>query len=258
MQMITSTLTDRVADALMQRIADGVYPVGTKLPSGKLLAGEFSVSAAVIREATERLRTKGLVRTRQGAGCMVLSRDIDEGFLLPVPDRVDRDALRHIYELRFEIEGAAAALAAVRATAEDLQEMQHILRSLEKSLHQPEEALEWDVGFHQAIAQATHNPHYRDLLAYLGRQWRQSVHAARVHTLQTEQAMQTQQSAQPGERALAVSPLSRQVHAEHERVLEAIRQRDPALARSQAQAHLHKASERLGLDTSALMRKPES
>ncbi|MGH8813971.1 MAG: FadR/GntR family transcriptional regulator, partial [Advenella sp.] len=93
--MTTSTLTDRVAQALMQRIADGVYPVGTKLPSGKLLAAEFSVSAAVIREATERLRTKGLVRTRQGAGCMVLSRDVNEGFQLPVPDMVDREALRH-------------------------------------------------------------------------------------------------------------------------------------------------------------------
>jgi DNA-binding FadR family transcriptional regulator len=255
MQMTTSTLTDRVAQALMQRIADGVYPVGTKLPSGKLLAAEFSVSAAVIREATERLRTKGLVRTRQGAGCMVLSRDVNEGFQLPVPEMVDRDALRHIYELRFEIEGAAAALAAVRATPEDLRNMQHILRSLEKSLHQPEEALEWDVGFHRAIAEATHNPHYRDLLAYLARQWRQSVHAARVHTLKTEQALQTQQVSRPDKREPAHSPLSRQVHAEHEQVLEAMRQRDPELARSRAQTHLRKASERLGLDTSALSRK---
>lgn len=239
----------------MQRIADGVYPVGTKLPSGKLLAGEFSVSAAVIREATERLRTKGLVRTRQGAGCMVLSRDIHEGFLLPVPDMVDRSALRHIYELRFEIEGAAAALAAVRATAEDLRQMQHILRSLEKSLQQPAEALEWDVTFHQAIAQATHNPHYRDLLAYLARQWRQSVHAARNHTLKAERVLQTQQVSPVGERDAATTTLSRQVHAEHERVLEAIRQRDPERARSNAQDHLRKASERLGLDTSALMGK---
>ncbi|MGO1765803.1 hypothetical protein CAP48_07400 [Advenella sp. S44] len=257
MQLTTSTLTDRVAQALMQRIADGVYPVGTKLPSGKMLAGEFSVSAAVIREATERLRTKGLVRTRQGAGCVVLSRDVHEGFQLPVPEMVDRNALGHIYELRFEIEGAAAALAAVRATDEDLRQMQEILQSLEKSLHQPEEALEWDVGFHRAIADATHNPHYRDLLAYLARQWRQSVQAARLHTLKAEQALQAK-TAGNSKRAQAVTTLSRQVHAEHEQVLEAIRRRQPELARSRAQTHLRKASERLGLDTSAFARKAES
>ena len=256
--MTTSTLTDRVAQTLMQRIADGLYPVGTKLPSGKMLAGEFSVSAAVIREATERLRTKGLVRTRQGAGCMVLSRDVHEGFQLPVPDMVDRDALRHIYELRFEIEGAAAALAAVRATEDDLRQMQHILQSLEESLHEPEEALEWDVGFHRAIADATQNPHYRDLLAYLARQWRQSVQAARLHTLKTEQALQAAKAAPNNEQAQADTTLSRQVHGEHEQVLEAIRRRDPEQARSRAQTHLRKASQRLGLDTSAFAGKAES
>ncbi|ETF01144.1 GntR family transcriptional regulator [Advenella kashmirensis W13003] len=251
MQMTNLTLTDRVAQALMQRIADGTYPVGTKLPSGKLLAGEFSVSAAVIREATERLRTKGLVRTRQGAGCMVLTRDLHDGFQLPVPETVDRDALRHIYELRFEIEGGAAALAAIRATKEDVSGMRHILASLEKSLHDPEQALEWDVGFHRAIADATHNPHYRELLSYLTRQWRESVRVARSHTLLAEQAARLGM-AQEGDAALkAGATLSRQVHAEHEQVLDAIEQGDASLARACAQAHLRQASERLGLDTRA-------
>ena len=249
--MTNLTLTDRVAQALMQRIADGIYPVGTKLPSGKLLAGEFSVSAAVIREATERLRTKGLVRTRQGAGCIVLTRDLHDGFQLPVPETVDRDALRHIYELRFEIEGGAAALAAIRATKEDVIGMREILASLEKSLHDPERALEWDVGFHRAIADATHNPHYRQLLSYLTRQWRESVRVARSHTLQAEQAARLSM-VQGGEAALkAGATLSRQVHAEHEQVLDAIEQRDATLARACAQAHLRQASERLGLDTRA-------
>ncbi len=249
MQMTTSTLTDRVAQALMQRIAEGVYPVGTKLPSGRLLADEFAVSAAVIREATERLRTKGMVRSRQGAGCTVLTRDLQEGFQLPVPDALDREGLRHIYELRFDIEGGAAALAAVRATNEDLREMQHILASLEKNLQVPQEALKWDVGFHQAIAKATHNPHYQELLTYLTRQWRQSVQIARLHTLKTEQDLNRKNTGTTGVSARVT--LSRQVHAEHENVLAAILERDPVLARSRAQAHLRNASERLGLDISS-------
>ena len=240
MQMNPSTLTDKVADVLVRRIADGMYPVGSKLPAGKSLAGEFAVSAAVIREATERLRTKGLVRTRQGAGCMVISQQAQDGFQLAVPDAADRDALRHIYELRYDIEGGAAALAALRATGSDIEQMRHILASLQKSLHIPEEALEWDVSFHRAIADATHNPHYRELLSYLARQWRQSVQAARLHTLQTERERPD---------GAAAAPLSLQVHHEHERVLEAIEKRDATLARRLAQAHLHAACRRLGLDT---------
>ncbi len=257
MQMITSTLTDRVAQTLMQRIAEGVYPVGTKLPSGKLLAGEFSVSAAVIREATERLRTKGLVRTRQGAGCTVLTRELHEGFQVSVPDALDREGLRHIYELRFEIEGGAAALAALRATQADLQQMTHILASLGKSLHEPEEALEWDIGFHRAIADATHNPHYRELLPYLTRQWRQSVQIARQHTLKKEQDLSRKAPDIQSDAATNGLTLSRQVHTEHESVLAAIRQRDPDLARKCAQTHLRNASERLGLDMRSFRQPPD-
>src|SRR5690606_692165 len=96
-------------------------------PAGRLLAQEFQVSAAVIREATERLRTKGLVRSRQGAGCIVLASMPAGGFQIQLPAGADALSLRHIYELRLAIEGGAAALAALRATKEDIRHMQQSL-----------------------------------------------------------------------------------------------------------------------------------
>lgn len=229
-----ASLTDHVADILIDRILGGNYPVGTKLPAGRLLAQEFDVSAAVIREATERLRTKGLVRSRQGAGCMVLADTLDEGFQLEPPTGTDRQALLHIYELRTGLEGAAAALAAVRATEDDLQHMAHILAELKASLHLPDSALEWDFAFHRSLAAATHNPHYSQLLAYLSDQWRHSVQVARRHTLE-----------------LAGLSRTARVHEEHEAIFEAVRARDPHAARLRAQEHLQRACERLGLDVSS-------
>lgn len=244
------SLTDRVAHILMQRIDTGQYPVGTNLPSGRLLAQEFDVSPAVIREATERLRTKGLVKSRQGAGCTVLTNAVQEGFLLDIPSPIDKKTLRHIYELRFEVEGGAAALAAVHATSADIKQMQRILTSLEKTLSTPDKALEWDLKFHQKLAMATHNPHYSQLLKYLTGQWRHSVKAARQNTFATDQMQNGSRlgnGQMPGDDAVAVG-LARQVHDEHVAVLKAIEDRDPITARASAQAHLRNACERLGLE----------
>lgn len=229
-----ASLTDHVAGVLTERIVGGHYAVGAMLPAGRLLAEEFGVSAAVIREATERLRTKGLIRTRQGAGCTVISNTADAGFQLELQG-ADKQALLQIYELRAGVEGAAAALAAQRATQADLDQMAHILEELKASLPMHESALEWDFAFHRCLAAATHNPHYSQLLAYLSDQWRHSVRVARKHTLET--------------RSEELSGLDRAagVHEEHEAIYQAVRARDPLAARLRAEEHLHRACERLGL-----------
>lgn len=240
-------LTDRVASVLQHRIQQGVYAVGDKLPAGRLLASEFQVSAAVIREATERLRTKGLVRSRQGAGCVVLARAPASGFQIPLTQGADPLALRHIYELRLNIEGGAAALAAQRAGKDDIRQMEQCLKELKKTLREPQQALEWDLKFHQHLGAATHNPYYTRLLQYLNDQWRHSVAVARQHTLATEQAgMLADADAQVAKGSSAAS-LSEQVHQEHVDVLKAIKRGDPEAARHFAQVHLGKAGARLGI-----------
>lgn len=108
------TLTEQVARQIAADIAGGAYPVGAKLPAGRVLAEQYGVSAAVIREATERLRAQGLIQSRQGSGSTVLSRTGAQGFQLSAGIAVDRKQLAGVYELRMELEGGAAALAAQR------------------------------------------------------------------------------------------------------------------------------------------------
>lgn len=230
----SQTLTERVAGVLAARIGAGDYPLASKLPSGRLLAAEFGVSAAVIREATERLRAQGLIESRQGAGCVVRARTAQGGFRIPDAEGMDRPGLAAVYELRIELEGAAAALAARRRTPGQADELARILDRLERHIHDPDQGVRHDLAFHVAIAAATCNPHYQGLVAYLNGQMRQAVETARRNT------------AQHPDPAVAQA-----VQAEHRRIGEAIRAGDPHAARAAATAHLHAASRRLGLDLDA-------
>ncbi|WP_313623525.1 FadR/GntR family transcriptional regulator [Achromobacter sp.] len=223
------TLTEQVARQLASEIADGVHPVGAKLPSGRVLAEQYGVSAAVIREATERLRAQGLIQSRQGSGSTVVSRTGVQGFQVSTGIAVNREKLASVYELRMELEGGAAALAAVRSDASDLDAMERALASLEAHLEHPEQGVEHDISFHVAIAAATHNSYYQDLLQYLNLQLRLAVSTARSNS-----------------RLQAGLPAA--VHQEHVAVFEAIRARDPERARQAAVRHLQQAANRLQLD----------
>jgi DNA-binding FadR family transcriptional regulator len=222
------TLTQQVARQMTDEIRDGLYPVGARLPSGKELAARFGVSQAVIREVTERLRSQGLIDSRQGSGCTVKARTEAGGFRVPHAAGESQRDLASVYELRLDLEGAAAALAAVRRTEADIATLAALLKSLDDKLYAPDEAVELDIAFHVAIAEATHNRYYVDLLQYLNLQIRQAVRTARAHSLSHER-------------------LTDDAQHEHVRIFEAIRAGDPVAARAAAMKHLRCAAARLKL-----------
>jgi GntR family transcriptional regulator len=63
-----------VHDELRQRIDQGRFPPGSRLPSEPELAAEFQVSRATLREALRALEAEGLLRRRQGSGTYVADR----------------------------------------------------------------------------------------------------------------------------------------------------------------------------------------
>jgi GntR family transcriptional regulator, transcriptional repressor for pyruvate dehydrogenase complex len=224
-----NSLTAQVADLLQEAIYAGMYPVGTKLPSGKELGRMHGVSQAVIREATERLRSKGLIDSRQGSGCIVKARTEADGFKVFDNRHADHVELSSVFELRLDLEGAAAGLAAVRRTNADLEKLSGILSALADNLHDLDAGVELDLAFHTAIAVATHNPYYGNLLKYLNLQLRQAVRAARYNALVNE-------------------PLPQTVQREHLAVFEAIRAGDANRARAAVMLHLQRAACHLELD----------
>jgi len=224
-----TTLTDQVTQRLQDAIEAGTYVVGTKLPSGKELGKIYGVSQAVIREVTARLRSQGLVDSRQGSGCIVKSRTQAAGFRVLAGPGADRSELVSVFELRLDLEGAAAALAAVRRHNADIAELENILSKLAENLYDLETGVKLDIAFHTAVAAATHNPYYGSLLNYLNMQLRHAVQAARYN-------------------ALTQAQLSETVQREHIAIYEAIRAGKPEMARAAAISHLQEAALHLELD----------
>ncbi len=62
----------RVADSLVDRILDGSYPSGLRLPSEASLGEQLRCGRSTVREALRHLADLGLVRSRRGSGAMVL------------------------------------------------------------------------------------------------------------------------------------------------------------------------------------------
>jgi GntR family transcriptional repressor for pyruvate dehydrogenase complex len=163
---MTTTLAQRVVAGLKDKILAGDLPPGHKLPSEAELIDEYGVSRTVVREAVTRLRAEGLVETFQGRGSFVLAIPEPTSFTVEsAAIRTHHDVLDMI-DFRLGIECEAAALAAARvntAAADKLRE------ALDAFVAAPaEDQVEADFGFHRAVAAASGNRFYVDLLDSLG------------------------------------------------------------------------------------------
>src|SRR6516164_9296009 len=74
----------QVARALRKEIVDGVYPVGSQLPTEHQLCERFSVSRYTVREALRRLRDDNLVASRPRAGTLVVPRPSSDSYVQDV------------------------------------------------------------------------------------------------------------------------------------------------------------------------------
>lgn len=119
-----NNLVDEAYNQLLQMIASGEWVEGSKLPSESQLCETLGVSRNTVRVALSKLNALGLIESRQGFGYSV--RNLNIGIylnsMLPTMLLHSRD-LESITEFRIGVESEAAAVAAERATAEDLERM---------------------------------------------------------------------------------------------------------------------------------------
>ena len=149
-------------------VADGAAP-GTTLPDETALSERFGVSRTVVREAIKVLASKGLVDSRPKVGTQVRPRRywnlLDSDVLAwRYEAGPDEGYLEDISEVRKLIEPPAAALAAERATPDEVVEILAWCRRLEDAAADDgDDYIDADMAFHTAILDACHN----DLLAQL-------------------------------------------------------------------------------------------
>jgi GntR family transcriptional regulator, transcriptional repressor for pyruvate dehydrogenase complex len=151
-------LADVVHDRIRRSIVDGQYPDGARLPGENDLARQFEVSRPVIRAALKRLRAEGLVISRQGSGSYVAAPGEPKALTFqPVETIAD---LQRCYEFRLTIEPAAAALAATRRSAAQLDEIAKFLAVLRDATERRSHREDADFSFHLAITAASNNQYF--------------------------------------------------------------------------------------------------
>jgi DNA-binding FadR family transcriptional regulator len=147
----------QLRDQLLRR----TWPPGSKLPSEKELSQTMGVSRVSIREGIQHLVSLGILETRHGEGTYVreLTGDGQVHFnaLLPLLVLDDIDILQ-VLEYRRIVEKGAAALAAERATDQDLAEMETVYGQMVQLRDNVAEFARADLEFHLVLAKATGNP----------------------------------------------------------------------------------------------------
>ncbi len=157
------TLHRTVLDTLAANIISGGYPIGEAIPTEAELCKSLAVGRSTLREAIRVLVDKGMLEVRTRNGTRVRPRQDWR--------RLDADLIRWTFgfgpdhalfadliEARRIFEPAAAALAAERANARNLAQIEECYLAMARDLPSDlEQGVEADIGFHTAILAASGN-----------------------------------------------------------------------------------------------------
>jgi DNA-binding FadR family transcriptional regulator len=218
-----------IVDSLGRDIISGVIRSGATLPGDVELMSRFGVSRTVLREALKTLAAKGLIVPRARIGTKVTSRENWSLFDADIlhwhfDSGIDDAFLVHLSEIRMAFEPYAAALAAERASTADIVALERLADAMGEPNHSAESHAMADLRFHLAIAEASRNPFMRSVGAL--------IEAALVGVFRLSSPT-------------ADEKLVERTSVTHRRIVDAIRGRDPAGARTAMEAVIVTGLERV-------------
>lgn len=197
---------------ILNAIDEGVYGPGDRLVESDL-ADRFGVSRTPVREALQRLETEAML-SRDGRSLIVAS--------------LDHNQIAEFYEVRSQLEGLAAALAAKHASDEEIRVLFGMIEADRQIANEPRLLSRANRRFHTQIHLASRN-------RYLVRQL-EMVHRSMALLTET---------------SLAAAGRGMQSLDEHKAIVEAISKRQPEEADAAVRHHLSLAFEtRLRIDAS--------
>jgi GntR family transcriptional regulator, transcriptional repressor for pyruvate dehydrogenase complex len=216
-------LSDTIAEYLTTTIRE--LTPGSKLPSENQLAKQFGVSRSAVREAISAVASLGLLEIRKGAGMFARSPLVGN---LPLPDLDYRNLANtaKLLEIRTGLDAAAARIAAIRRTAEDLKFLQEMNAGASRPDLTTKESVEADVAFHLAIVRATRNDYFLSIQTFLLEHLRAGIQFTRTLESYSKEMVE-------------------QVRREHAEILRAIEDQNPDLASRLAEQHVLNARSRM-------------
>ncbi|MDD4159973.1 MAG: GntR family transcriptional regulator [Synergistaceae bacterium] len=218
---IISTAEDRASKAIIKQIIDHKYLPGEKLLEADL-AKDLGMSRTPIRSALKRLAAEGFLEIQSNRGCSIPFLTLED--------------MNDLFKFRAELEGVAAFEAAQVITDAQIEEMKKLLE-LEKSIYPQADALKYNEVnkmIHQSIITASQND-------YL-------IRAAKVIFLRSELYIfyydRFCREKKPKTEYLDTPELHHSI-IEHEKILRAFIEKEPAVAKILAKRHVLSTVEEL-------------
>lgn len=196
----SATLTHQVTEILRREIVHGEREAGARL-SEVAIAAAYDVSRGPVREAIQRLARDGLVVVEPHRGAFV--------------QRLGRQDVEELFEVRIALECEAAALAAVKMTAEGLEQLRRMQQQSASALSEQGNGFPDDVDLHGLIAMLSASPRL----------------SALVEQINTELRLARSRSGSTAVRAAIAL-------AEHDELIEHLAAQDPEQAALAMRRHL--------------------
>ena len=212
---------EEVFKQIRQLIEEGRFRARDQLPSERELAETFKVSRTSLREALRALESQGLIVSRTGTGNFVADLPV-ESLIGPLARLLidEKKALADMFEMRKLIEPHIAALAAERASRNDVAQLKRILAKQSEAVGRGETGVEADAELHFFISRTTRNQALQKLVSGL----MELLSRSREESLQT------------GDRRASSI-------AAHRRIVAAIEKHDKAKARGEMLRHIEQVEE---------------
>jgi DNA-binding FadR family transcriptional regulator len=212
----------QIAEQLRALISSGEYQAGARLPAERDIAKELGVSRPSVREALIALEVEGWVEIRTGSGIYVLDRQSrSKNTTAPTTEWGPLELIR----ARRVVEGEIASLVAIQAKRRDIAAMDLAISSMQEDADRGVMPLEGDRAFHSAIVQACGNTVLMETVQGFWDSRRGPLFERLGDYFETPKSWQS-------------------AIAEHHVIVEAVRARDAAAARSAMHAHMDKSHAR--------------
>jgi GntR family transcriptional repressor for pyruvate dehydrogenase complex len=212
-----------IVNQIRALIADGTLKPGTRLPAERELSERFGVGRGHIRKALAKLEFYGILKTLPHKGTIVARIGVKaiEGLLANIL-QLEKPDIRSLLETRAILETSAAALAAERATAEELGELEACLDDFRQKAAHRLPAMEEDHLFHLKLAAMSKNSALLSLISLIT----PDIIAMNRNFKERDEAR------------------FQRTIVEHEAIARAVVARDPAAARAAMETHMSESARR--------------
>lgn len=208
-------LSEKIADSIKQMILENELNPGDKLASEPTLSDQLNVSRSTVREAIKLLVSMNVLEVKRGVGTFVSAKPGLTKDPLGVTFMNQETILKDLFEVRIIIEPQIAALAAVRASDEDLLKLQRAFEAIKYDIKHGINHTQSDIDFHNIVAKSSKNPIINRIVPIIN----EGILAGYINTKDKPESLDV-------------------VLRHHENILDAIKSRDAEAAYNYMDSHL--------------------